>query len=86
MRLPPHSWPRTHLRFAHVCADARRAALLAPASHALVLADARPAALLAAASLPRVLADAQRTAAGLKAYCCYEALRRLACRSVPLRS
>jgi len=86
MRLPAHTWPPPHLRFAHVCADARPAALLAPASHALVLADARPAALLAAASFARVLADAQRIAAGLETYCCYEALRRLACRNVPLRS
>jgi hypothetical protein len=66
MRLPAHTWPPPHLRFAHVCADARPTALLALASHALVLADARPAALLAAASFARVLAKAQRIAAGLE--------------------
>jgi hypothetical protein len=45
-----------------VFADARPAALLPPASHAVVLADARPAALFVLASSAVVLADAQPAA------------------------
>ncbi len=48
--------------FAVVLADARPAALLAPAPLAVVLADARPAALLALASYAVVLADARPAA------------------------
>jgi hypothetical protein len=48
--------------FAVVLADARPAALLAPASPAVVLADAFPAVLLAPASYAVVLADARPAA------------------------